>query len=80
MSPGQVRAARGLLGWSQGKLSELSGVSSTTIKRMEKGGGPIVASHQNVVKIQKAFDDAGVLFTPENGGGAGVRFKDKKGE
>jgi transcriptional regulator with XRE-family HTH domain len=33
----QLKAARGLLGWSQFQLSRQSGVSETTIQRFETG-------------------------------------------
>ncbi len=33
----QIRAARALLGWSQGMLAEKSGVSKQTVNRVESG-------------------------------------------
>ena len=36
--PGQVRAARALLGWSQEELARKAGMSPRTILNLEKGG------------------------------------------
>ncbi|MDT8262749.1 helix-turn-helix domain-containing protein (plasmid) [Roseomonas mucosa] len=70
---GQVRAARGMLGWSQGDLSEHSKVSLSTVRDFEAGRRQPM--HQNLQAIRVALEAAGVEFIPENGGGAGVRRK-----
>lgn len=72
---GQLRAGRGLLGWSQTKLSKVAGVSQATVKRMEGALGPGRSSMDNVTSVQQALEEAGVEFIPENGGGPGVRLK-----
>lgn len=69
----QLRAARSLLGWTQAKLSEESGVSGNTVRRMESGSGPIRGLHENLLKIQKALERAGVEFT--NSDRPGLRLK-----
>lgn len=69
----QIRAARGLLDWTQKELSEESGLSLTTIKRMETLGTGR-SSGDNLAAVQKALESAGVQFIAENGGGAGVRM------
>ena len=70
----QLRAARGLLGWSQSELAARAGLSLPTVKRLEGGFGPRVSDDaQN--KLQKAIESAGIEFIDENGGGLGVRFK-----
>lgn len=71
----QVKAARALLGWSQEKLAEASGVSVPTVKRLEADDGEIGGRSQTAEKICSALIGAGVEFIPENGGGAGVRLK-----
>ena len=38
----QLRAARGLLGWSQSDLAARAGLSLPTVKRLEGGFGPRV--------------------------------------
>jgi len=73
----QMRAARGLLNWTQHELADRAGVSQPTIKRIEKIG-PGRSSVDTVTAIQKAFETAGVEFIPENGGGAGVRLAKRK--
>lgn len=72
----QIRAARGLLGWSQTELAENAGLSLPTVKRMERedGGGPTVSDDAKE-KVRAALEKAGCEFIPENGGGAGVRLK-----
>lgn len=61
--------------WSVKDLSEACGVSTATIKRMEETDGLPSSLVDNVVKIQRTFESAGIQFIPENGGGAGVRLK-----
>ncbi|WP_280137957.1 helix-turn-helix transcriptional regulator [Aminobacter sp. DSM 101952] len=69
----QCRAARAMLGWSQGELAEASAVSKTTVVDFERG---IRTPHRNNLgAIRRAFELAGISFIPENGGGAGVRFE-----
>ena len=68
LSAAQMRAARGLLNWSQGELAEAAGLSLPTIKRMEtKGTGDSAA--KNVDAVQRALEAVGISFIPENGGG-----------
>jgi predicted transcriptional regulator len=75
LSASQIRAARALLEWSQGDLVRESGLSLTTIRRMEDTSiGPGKSSAENVSAVQRALETAGVQFIPENGGGAGVRL------
>ena len=70
----QLRAARGLLGWSQSDLAERAGLSLPTVKRLEGGYGPHV-SDEAQAKLRQAVERAGVEFIDENGGGAGVRLR-----
>ena len=70
----QLRAARGLLGWSQSELAAHAGLSLPTVKRLEGGFGPRV-SEDAQAKLQKAIEAAGIEFLDENGGGLGVRFR-----
>jgi len=70
----QIRAARGLVQWSQGQLAEASGLSLPTIKRMEGPIGPGRSSAENVSAVRKALEGDGVVFIEENGGGPGVRL------
>ena len=70
----QLRAARGLLGWSQTELASRAGLSLPTVKRLEGAFGPKVSADARA-KLQKALEAAGVEFIDENGGGSGVRFR-----
>jgi transcriptional regulator with XRE-family HTH domain len=75
----QIRAARGLLGWSQTKLATAADRSLPTIKRLERDKGERPAVSGDVREaVQKALEKAGIEFIAENGGGAGVRMKKRK--
>lgn len=71
---GQLRGARGMLGWSARELADKSGVGMATIQRMEKRG-PSISTVANVEAVKAALEKAGIEFIPQNGGGAGVRFR-----
>ena len=68
---GQLRAARGLLGWSQEMLAEKSGVGRATIADFE--AGKRTPYDRTVATLRAALKSAGVEFT--NGGQPGVRLK-----
>jgi transcriptional regulator with XRE-family HTH domain len=68
----QSVAARGLLGWSRADLAERSKVSMATLADFEAGKRTPYA--RTLDDIIGAFEAAGVVFIPENGGGAGVRL------
>ena len=74
----QLRAARGLVNLTQQGLAAASGVALSTIRRMERGEGPIRGTAANVWKVQAALERADVVFIdPEEGvGGPGVRLKE----
>jgi len=73
----QLRAARGLLGWSQAELAARAGLSLPTVKRLEGGFGPRVSDEARG-KMQRAIEAAGIEFIKENGGGLGVRFRTRR--
>ncbi len=55
----QLRAARGILGWSQAELAEQAAVARRTVTTVEAGG----AVHANSVRsIVDAMERAGVTF------------------
>ncbi len=74
ISAEQLRAARGLLGWNQSRLAQASNLALSTIKRMERPGGLSRGISENVLKVQRALENAGIIFIDENGGGPGVRL------
>ncbi|HEY0838237.1 MAG TPA: helix-turn-helix domain-containing protein [Azospirillum sp.] len=73
ISPAQCRGARGMLGWKQGDLGEAAGVTRQTVLDFERGAR--TPHRNNLLAIRRALEEAGIEFIPENGGGAGVRFR-----
>jgi hypothetical protein len=60
-------------------LSKASGVGTATIQRIEKGDSPIGGYVSTLVRVQAAFEDAGVLFIDDDGAaGIGLRLAKKK--
>lgn len=74
LSPGQVRAARGYLGWSAEQLAEHAGVSFSTVRRVETPGERGVRD-QSVAAIRSALEKAGISFTTGGDGRTGVSLK-----
>jgi DNA-binding XRE family transcriptional regulator len=79
VSSAQVRAARGLLRWSQTWLAYEAGLAMQTIVRFETGRGARVSADA-VAKMVAALESAGVIFVEENGEGPGVRLRKAKQE
>lgn len=76
IAPAQCRAARGLLNWTQDDLAQAAEVGVVTVRQFEGDkGSPRKAT---VAVIERALEQAGVEFIPENGGGPGVRLKAKQ--
>ena len=69
-TPGQCRAARGLLGWSQHDLAKQARVGIVTVHQLEAGISQPRRATLDV--IQRAFEVAGIEFT--NGDQPGVRL------
>ena len=71
----QIRAARGLIGWSQGLLAEQAGLGEMTVKRFESTRGPVSGKIESLVRIQDALEKAGIVFQVEDQQfGVGVRL------
>jgi hypothetical protein len=75
ISSAQVRAARAMLRWSALDLAAESKVGVATIRRVEVLDGEIPVTSANEAAIRRAFEDAGIEFIQEDGGGEGVRFR-----
>jgi hypothetical protein len=75
----QIRAARGLLGWSAGDLALRAGLSYATIQRAESADGVPTTQGQNLYAIQQALAAGGVEFINDGqisaAGGPGVRLR-----
>ena len=75
MTPGQARAARALLKLGVRDVAELAKVTPNTVSRVEQDeAGPRGPQPVTIEAIKRAYENAGVQFIPENGGGAGVRL------
>jgi len=72
ITPEQCRAARGLLAWTQYDLADRAGVGIVTVHQFEAGLSQPRRATGEV--IRRAFEDAGVVFIDDNGGGPGVRL------
>lgn len=69
----QCRAARALIEWSEEQLAKAAAVDLETLRLLEaRFRRPDPEAQQ---RIRAAFEEAGVVFIAENGGGAGVRLK-----
>jgi transcriptional regulator with XRE-family HTH domain len=73
----QLRAARAILRLQQKDLSDTSKVSLATIKRLEANPGVLTANHPTIAALQLALELAGIEFINENGGGPGLRLRDR---
>ena len=73
----QIRAARGVLGWSVKKLSDTTGVGTATIVRYEELNGIPPSRKDNLLRIKQAFESAGIEFigTPDDAPGIRIHRK-----
>jgi transcriptional regulator with XRE-family HTH domain len=74
LTAAQIRMARAALQWSVRDTAKKTKLGVNTITRIENGAGSYAAT---LTDLQAAFERAGIVFLPENGGGAGVRFKNR---
>lgn len=72
ISVGQLRAARGLIGWSQSDLAKSAAVGRATIAEFESGKREPYPRTLDL--LQRALEAAGVIFL-DNGEGPGVKLK-----
>ncbi|MDG1096986.1 MAG: helix-turn-helix transcriptional regulator [Methylophilaceae bacterium] len=76
ISSSQVRAAKALLRWSGEELAIRSGISLSTIRRVEGADGiPEAQNIKTIMAIKKALEDAGVEFVGTPDDRPGVRLK-----
>ena len=73
----QVRMARAALGWGVRELAAKAGVSANTVSRYENGADALGGT---LLKIQRVLEQGGIILINENGGGPGVRLKNRSGE
>lgn len=72
----QVRAARGLLGWTVRDLAHKAVVTVSAVNALEGGAGPPAISATRVAAIQSVLEAAGIEFL--DGNAPGVRLHPKK--
>ena len=75
ITPAMSRAARSLIDWTQQQLADTARVGLSTVKAFEIGRSVPVTN--NLSAIRTALEGAGIEFIPENGGGAGVRLRER---
>jgi transcriptional regulator with XRE-family HTH domain len=76
LTAAQCRGARGLLNWSQIDLAKQAGVGIVTVRQLEAGAHEPRRATLDVVR--RALEAAGIEFIDENGGGPGVRLRERQ--
>ncbi len=74
MKPVQIKMARVALGWGVRELAAKAGVTANTVSRIEQGAD---ARQSTIDAMKAALHEGGVEFIDENGGGPGVRLRDR---
>ena len=75
ITSGQIKAARGLAGWTARVLAEKAQIGFSTLIRLESSEGVPSTHVKTLESIKKAFEDAGIEFIGSPESGAGVRWK-----
>ena len=76
VTPEQCRAARGLLDWSQQELATRAGVGIVTVRQVEAGATK--PRRATLLVLRQTFEQAGVEFIDENGGGPGLQLRKRQ--
>lgn len=74
VSGAQIRAARGLLGWSSQKLAKKSGVGWSTIKRFEDALAVPRSRAGTLERVQQSLEAQGIVFLGDPVYSPGVRL------
>jgi transcriptional regulator with XRE-family HTH domain len=72
ISTAQIRAARGLLKWTQATLAQRASLSTVTLNMIENDA--VKPRDGTISRIQAALQAGGVEFLGADGLGDGVRF------
>ena len=75
VSGAQIRAARGLLGWSSQELAKRSGVGWSTIKRFEDAQAVPRSRAGTLERVQQSLEEQGIEFLGDPVQSPGVRLK-----
>lgn len=65
VGPEQIRAARALLGWSQGELATRAGVVRRSIYAAENASAPV--AEDTLSALVSALEAAGIVFLTRRG-------------
>jgi len=65
VSPGQIRAARALLGWSQDELADRAGVTRRSVYTVEHESAPV--AQDTLIKLLSTLTEAGITFSRGRG-------------
>ncbi len=78
LTSSQIRAGRALLRWSADDLARESALGINTIRRAELAEDKTSLTVVNDLAVRRALEAAGVEFIDENGGGPGVRLRQRR--
>ena len=78
LTSGQIRAARAFLRWRAEDLASESAVGVATIRRAELAEDQTSMTAANDLAVRRALEAAGVEFIDDNGGGPGVRLRQRR--
>ena len=78
LTSGQIRAARAFLRWRAEDLARETAVGVATIRRAELAEDQTSMTAANDLAVRRALETAGVEFIDENGGGPGVRLRQRR--
>jgi hypothetical protein len=78
LTSAQLRASRSLIRWSAEDLARETALSVATIRRAELADGETSMTAANDLAVRRALELAGVEFIDENGGGPGVRLRNRQ--
>ena len=76
MSPIQCRAARSLLRWTQEDLAGHAEVGIVSVRQFETE--TVQPRRATLSAMRRALEAAGIVFIEQNGGGPGVRLRDRQ--
>jgi DNA-binding XRE family transcriptional regulator len=72
----QIRAARGMLNWTQAELAARAGLHVRTIERAERGEGMPRITVRTLEAITRALEAGGIEFLQHQG--LGVRLRQRR--
>ncbi len=70
-----MKMARAALGWGVRDLAARAGVAANTISRYENGTDSLSGT---LLKIQRTFEQEGIIFIDEDNEGPGVRLRKRE--